>query len=528
MVLPGMTAVQHWIVKRHKIAKRHEITVSIVLFLLLLGNMSFGKVWAVDAIVVCPLAFNKALQPWVEHRRDEGMSVRVIASERDSQTLRQSISRFADDETRYVLLVGDAPVFGSPCAVELQTPICYSPTKVTAAWGSTPTLSSDLLYGDFDSDEVPDAVVGRLPVDTPEQLTRLIARIKARESSVDFGNWRSEVQLIGGIGGFGAMADQAIESVTRTIVTSVLPADSRATVCYASPGHIFFPTAPSFTDAVLDRYRRGARFWVYAGHGRVTELDRVPGTEGGVPVLDARSVHRLSRPADGAPIALMLACYTGAIDAAEDSIAEQMVLCEGGPIAVVAGSRVTMPYGNTTAAVGLIDGVFKQRLPRLGDAWLTALTQMHEETTSDTSAARIMIDALAAVVSPAGSDLVEERREHMRLYNLIGDPTLRLQHPEEMSISVASGHDRGAPICVEVTSPITGKLRLCLDRPLGSKTDGDPNETTVACFETDVQEGKPVSPMILLPNELSGPIVVRAMVSGDRSWASAAARTIVR
>ncbi len=285
------------------------------------------------------------------------------------------------------------------------------------------------------SDLVPEAVVGRLPVDTPEQLETLIARIKAQEASVDFGSWRSEVQLVGGVGGFGAMADHAIESVTRTIVTSVLPAETRTCVCYASPGHLFFPTSATFTEAVLDRYQRGARFWVYAGHGQITQLDRVPGTVDGIPVLDQRSVKRLSRPPGGAPIAVMLACYTGALDAAEDSIAEEMLLCDGGPIAVVAGSRVTMPYGNTTAAVGLIDGVFKQRLPRLGDAWLSALTQMHQEVSGDTSATRIMIDALATVVSPPGTNLVDERREHMMLYNLLGDPTLRLQHPEELEIS---------------------------------------------------------------------------------------------
>ncbi len=487
-----------------------------------------GRAFSADVIVVCPRAFQQALVPWVDYRSDEGLVVRVIEPQRDAEALREQIREQSDASTRYVLLVGDAPVFGAPCNTLSQTPILYSPTKVTAAWGSTPTLSSDLLYGDFNRDSVPDAVVGRLPVDTPQQLEKLVTRIIAREASVDFGSWRSEVQLVGGVGGFGAMADHAIESVTRTIVTSVLPAETRTCVCYASPGHVFFPTSGSFTDAVLDRYQRGARFWVYAGHGQVTHLDRVPGTASGVPVLDQQSVQRLARPAAGAPIAIMLSCYTGALDAAEDSIAEEMLLCDGGPIAVVAGSRVTMPYGNTTAAVGLIDGVFKQRLPRLGDAWLSALTQMHQEVSGDTSPTRIMIDALATVVSPPGTNLVEERREHMMLYNLIGDPTLRLQHPQDIVMSVAAGHRRGAPICVEIESPINGTLRVCVDRPLGSVTDGDPNETTVAWLETVVEQGTHVSPKLLVPRDVSGPIVVRAMVSGDRTWATAAARTIIR
>ncbi len=68
--------------------------------------------------------------------------------------------------------------------------------------------------------------------------------------------WRGNVQLVGGIGGFGVVADAAIESVTRNIVTNVLPVETRTHVCYASPGHMFCPQAESFTDAVLNQYQQ--------------------------------------------------------------------------------------------------------------------------------------------------------------------------------------------------------------------------------------------------------------------------------
>jgi hypothetical protein len=224
----------------------------------------------------------------------------------------------------------------------------------------------------------------------------------------------------------------------------------------------------------------------------------------------------------------MLSCYTGALDAAEDSIAEEMILCEGGPIAVLAGSRVTMPYGNTTAAVGLIDGVFKQKLPRLGDAWLNALTEMHREVSSDTSPARMMIDALATIVSPAGTNLVDERREHMLLYNLIGDPTLRLNHPYPLALQVPAGHQSGEVIQLEIESPIDGELTVSLDRPLGAVTEGDPNSTTVAAIGSRIIAGSSMSHKIALPAGITGPIVVRALVAGKTAWATAAARTIIR
>ncbi|MEM0924399.1 MAG: C25 family cysteine peptidase [Planctomycetota bacterium] len=481
-----------------------------------------------DVVVVCPADFQTALSPWVERRQAEGLAIKVLDSDTDAETLRGRIIDAASETTRYVMLIGDAPVVGAPCNKLKQTPILYRPTTVTSKWGSTAVLSSDLLFGDFDRDDVPEAVVGRLPVDEPGQLSKLISRIIARESSQDFGPWRGRVQLVGGVGGFGFVADRAIESVTRSIVTSVLPTETRTSVAYASPGHAFYPSGSNFTDAVLNRYETGSRFWVYAGHGRITELDRVPNSVLGRPVLDQRSVKKLNRPAGESPIAVMLACYTGVMDAPEDSIAEEMILCDGGPIAVLAGSRVTMPYGNTTAAVGLINGVYDQRLPRLGDAWLNALKQMQSDQPSEKSGTEMMIDALATVVSPTGTVLTDERREHMLLYNLIGDPTLRLNHPQVLSLESPTGVPAGQPIPLLVKSPIDGELTLTVDRPLGSITEGDANATTIASVRQSVSAKTDARVEVKLPDEFQGPLVLRAHVAGDSQWASGAAKTFVR
>ncbi len=490
---------------------------------------SADTVTAVDVVAVCPDQFRKSLQPWVDHRRDDGLEVCIIDSSENSKQLRQSIARAADEQTRYVVLIGDAPAIGMGfCDVSRQVPTHYVAPKVTAHWGSKVPISSDLPMGDLNDDGIPDVVVGRLPVQRTGDLDAIIKRIISYEQSNDFGAWRGDVQLIGGVGGFGMVADAAIESVTRNIVTSVLPAETRTTVCYASPGHVFCPKDVSFTDAVVNRYQRGARFWVYAGHGNVTQLDNVPRTRDGIPVLDRGSVRRLDRPANGAPIALMLACYTGAIDANEDSIAEQMLLTAGGPVAVFAGSRVTMPYGNATAAVGLINAVYEQKCVRLGDAWFCTLSEMHDDDNAQRSPTRVMIDTLATVISPSGTKLVDERREHMRLYNLLGDPTLQLHQPETVELNVAAGHEVGQPIELKITPPISGELRLTLDRPLGSVTTGDPNNTTVASLTLPVQANEPTVKQIVPAHDVVGPIVIRAILSGSKSWATGAARTILR
>jgi len=481
---------------------------------------------AADVVVVCPQSFRAAVGDWVQHRRDEGLSVQIIESDRDADKLTAAIRGTARQRTDFVVLIGDAPTMGQPCDPLKQVPVHYRPTTVSAEYGSTPLLSSDGCYGDFDGDGNPDAAVGRLPVDTPAELTRLIERIIAHESSRNFGSWRNRVNLVGGVGGFSPLIDNTIETATRTIVTSALPGETCVCVAHASPGHKFFPRQP-FTTAVLDRYQQGCRFWVYAGHGLITELDRVP-PRTGKPILDCESVNRLDRPLGNSPVALLLACYSGAVDGPRDSLAEEMIRCDGGPIAVLGGSRVTMPYGNTITAVGMIKAVYADRAPRLGTAWLRTVQQMYQEQIEDSSTTRVMIEALAGMFSPKGTKLLDERREHLLLYNLIGDPTLKLHHPRTAEVAVASGHAPDEAIRVDVTSPIDGQLTISLDRPLGSGTGDDPHDLTVASITTATVADKSVEHSFQLPSELRGPITVRVFVEGESAWATGSARTIIR
>lgn len=484
---------------------------------------------AADILAVCPPTYRAELRHWIDHRQRDGLSVSIVENHPDAKSLQAAIQASADPSTRYVVLVGDAPSIGTTCNPLLEIPTTYSATTVTAKYGSTPTLSSDMPFGDFDGDGIPEAVVGRFPVKAETQLQSFVERIIRYEQNADFGSWRGNVQLVGGIGGFGGMIDTAIESVTRTIVTGVLPAETRTTVAYASPNHRFFPKTKSFTEAVIENYNRGARFWVYAGHGQVTHLDRVPANAQGQPVLDCDSIGQLNCVGACSPIALLLACYTGAIDAPQDCFAERMLLADGGPIAVIAGTRVTMPYGNATAAIGLIDGVYHQKEARLGDAWLNTLVEMQRDSTTDRSTTRMMIDSLATMISPAGTNLVDERREHVRLYNLLGDPTLRLHPPESLDIQVKPGYNPGETITIESTCSIDGELTMTLDRPLGSSSDDDdPNQTSIASITQPVTANQTHQCVFVLPTDVSGPLTVRCLVAGEQTWATASASTIVR
>src|SRR5690606_4921994 len=124
---------------------------------------------------------------------------------------------------------------------------------------------------------------------------------------------------------------------------------------------------------VWGRYENGARFWVYAGHGSIDQLNFLTRSatdaaaltrraatmaspaspaataspaamtspaEGRTTsdgrwqvesLLDNQTVSQLIAPRGRSPIAIVLACYAGAYDAPGDCLAERMLLTPGGP-----------------------------------------------------------------------------------------------------------------------------------------------------------------------------------------------------
>jgi len=495
-----------------------------------------------DVIAVCPPALQSSLSGWLARRSGEGLVVKVVAPHTSATETRQRIAAAAVvGKTRYVVLIGDPQLdaSGNPADLNVYLPTIYQPANATAAYQATSHLPGDYLYGDFNDDSVVDAAVGRLPVRTSQQALELFQRIADYEDSRDFGRWRSRVDLVAGLGGFGPLIDGAIETVASGMITGSLPGSVRTRVTHAGPESLFCPGPLCFTDTVLANYSDGARFWVYAGHGHVSQLDRVPATRSGRPVLAVEDVTHLRRPANSAPIALLLACYTGAYDASEDCLAKEMLLAQGGPIAVLAGSRVTMPYGNAAAAMGLIHSVYHRHPERLGDAWLQTLAEMATPSATDPAlqSRRGLIDGLATMLG--GGRIDEERREHMQLYNWMGDPTLRLAHPQEIQINPLPQFVAGQAVTISGSVPTAGAMTIELHRRLGTvpsskaklaglqQTPDDliaryrlANDTSVATRQVLLSSPGDWSTDLQVPPGTSGPMRLVIDVEGPEGFAS--------
>ncbi|MEZ6149767.1 MAG: C25 family cysteine peptidase [Pirellulaceae bacterium] len=435
---------------------------------------------AVDTVVVRPAAWAEALQPWKAYREAQGHRIAELDSAADSRTLRAAIAQVAAAQTepiRYVLLAGDV---SADAAVNIPT--CYYDSSAMSQFGGDATIASDNPYADLDGDNVPELAIGRIPADSAEQLKKVLARVMAFEQHRDFSSWRRDVHVVAGVGGFGAIADSVIEMTTRRFLADRIPGWSELSMTQASVDSHYCPDPWRFSEACIDRMNQGGMFWVYIGHGHVKTLDYIRAGEDWLPILTHEHVPAVnvgSHP----PIAVFLACYTGAFDAIEDSLAEELMLSPTGPIASLAASRVSGPYGLAMLSDGLLSSCFDEQASTLGDVVLHAKQGLLQDTPSEMSPPESglpgamhqtsnhtsghtsghmdqlqMIGAIASALSPSDYDLAAERREHVWQMNLLGDPLLRLCHPGPLALQVAERAAPGETIQIVGNSDVPGQL----------------------------------------------------------------------
>jgi hypothetical protein len=414
-----------------------------------------------DVIVVAAPDMVPALKPWFAHRQAQGHTLGLLPNTLSKEELRASLRESAaGGRLTHVVLVGDAaPTRADDAAARARiVPTHHEKAVVNVLFGGPePEIASDHYYADLNDDDLPDIAIGRLPADNPTQLAQMVEKILAYEKSVDDGAWRQRINLVAGVGNFGPLVDSVLEMSTRKFLCDGIPAAYTTNMTYGSWRSPYCPDPRKFHDATVDRLNEGSLFWVYIGHGQKEGLDRVqvPGRHYHILGKDDAEKFRCTA---GQPIAVFLACYTGAFDQPEDCLAEDFVRHPRGPVAALAGSRVTMPYAMAVLGTGMMDEYFQKKRETLGEVVMHAKRRMIVD--DEKNANRALLDAIAAVISPKKELLAAERREHLFLFNLLGDPLLRLKHSEEVPVASAKTADAGSQIEVTVDAPFAGKCKV--------------------------------------------------------------------
>jgi hypothetical protein len=201
-----------------------------------------------------------------------------------------------------------------------------------------------------------------------------------------------------------------------------------------------------------------------------------------------------------------------------------------------------MPYAMSVLSTGLMDQCFQHRCPTLGEALLRAKRGLAAEAKDDQR--RRMLDAVASAISPSAAKLAAERMEHVQLFNLVGDPLLRLRHPKAVRLEVAESATAGGMLEVRGTTSVDGRCRVELVVPLGRLTFKPParprypqdadklaefqevyrkaNDPRLVAAEQIVEGGQFSAPL-QVPPSARGECRVRVFVEGSDDFALGAA-----
>lgn len=477
--------------------------------------------------VVCPPVFQEALSSWLEYRQKQGYSFIMISTadldgavHGDNNELTLRISRSLNAVNRKtplsaVLLVGDA--WPAPETKDDWSRIVPSPriaAQVIDRFGNEKHIASDSWYTDFDGNGFPDAAVGRFPVRSPEELIALTEKIVRYEERIPAGQWQRKIHFVAGIGDLGAIADQVINSVVRKIVAGMIPDEYVSTFTQANWKSPFCPAPSLFRDVVISRLNEGALFWVYMGHGWYQGLDVLHTPDNNFPILEYNDA-KLLRCSQAPPIVFFSACYTGTIDGWGESLAERMALETEGPVAVIAASRVSMPYGLAVFSTELLSAMFdpknsdRREGQTLGSVILRAKQRMRpipnpekissngQENGSKRSGSsadsgqnedltgikgdaghkqeiRDFLDQMGSLLDPTGHELDKQLLDHVHSINLLGDPLLRIRFPEKMELSapetVPAAHIMEISGRYDPKDP--GEFKICAELSLPRQRSG--------------------------------------------------------
>jgi hypothetical protein len=507
-----------------------------------------------DAVIVAPREFLPALNPLIEYRQKQGRRFAYVPNSARPDEIRAAIRNLArGGELKFVLLVGDAePAARGNAAVAARcVPTQLIPAAINVKYGSEPQIATDNWYADLDDDQLPDVAIGRIPADSLAELSRIVAKILAYERNNDFGAWRQRVNFIAGVGGFSPLVDSVIETATSKLLTSGIPSTYDTSMTYGSWRSPYCPDPRLFHAMTVERHNEGCLFWVYIGHGHTTELDKVsiPGER--FHILNVNDCGKM-RSRAGEPIAIMLACYTAAFDQPQDCLAEQLLKAEGGPVAVYGGSRVTMPYAMGVMGTSLMQEYFQEHRPTLGETILAAKRKTMariDDPENPVGLNRMLLDGVAAMISPNKTELEAERREHLHIFHLLGDPMLTLVHPQQAELTAASEAQAGQRVRIAGKSPLAGKgvlelvcRRDCQKAELPLRDRYDPTDKALGAYQSVYEQtldrcwarwavelpAGEFATEIVVPVQTRGPCHLRLAVGNESSHALGAANIYVR
>lgn len=436
----------------------------------LIASLAIAAALAAQPYVVVGAAgLRAAAAPLLAARKADGLAPRFVeltpelAADADALAARLRAVLAESTQPGYLLLLGDSDQGKAPLPSLARPGL---PQLLPGMPGKS-RVWSDLGYVDLAGNGAPGWAIGRIPVRDAEQLAIVVAKILAYERTPPEA-WVHELALVAGDGNFGAVVDTVLAGALRQLFAEELAPGFALSALVALPDSPYFVAPERFGAEVLARLDRGPFVAIYAGHGSIDRFAdlRLRERKETWPILRREDVVRLEHAER--TILLAWACHIGEFP--RESLGEVLLRAPHGPVAVVAASEVSFPFGDLLLGRELMKAAERTELRRLGDLVRVARERMLAPVAKDP-----FVKRAGTVAGLLGIDAEKQaalRRYTADLYHLLGDPALVLPRRGKLDVVLEGAASLAEPLVVKVLLPPEAAitkvtLELCRDRGTG-------------------------------------------------------------
>ena len=389
----------------------------------------------VDYVVITHSTFAEGILPLVEFRRSQGLTTMVVDIDdiynefsdglfnpfAIQKFLRYAYNNWQQPAPTYVLLVGDAHYDYKGATVEIYRRDTtfrgtyklypnFVPTYHGWAPASGETSMDQRFVNISGEDPLPDMLIGRLSVQTPEALTTMVEKIIDYEKNPKIGVWQGTLIQVAD-DNTDNPNDGLFEESRDELIQEIIPPGYDTRQIYLRK-----IGSPNNTRLrILSAIRRGALAIEYAGHG-------------GSQTWADESIFRIEDAAGlrnrYLPFVITTTCLNGQFDKPQQAgnfcLSEQFLLGKYGAIAAFSATRLTYGQANAEFDIDLFEALFRvvQESPELAGTKSIPLQP---------TIGYIVADAKISFLNRVRSvDWIPGTES----YTLFGDPASRLARPQ--------------------------------------------------------------------------------------------------
>ncbi len=438
-------------------------------FALALATLLPASTFAADQwIVVTAPAFRSAGEPLCEHRKAQGLTVKVVETTDllkpdeikagDAQKLREHLNKLCREHkgTSYILLVGAVEAGKLDDAAKKVLP------ALPGTIGRMKGQPSDNGFGCLDEGHTPTVAVGRFPARTVDEAKAMVQKTLDLERDTKPGEWKRRLTVLAGVPAYNPVVDRLVESLALNRFDRIDSSWMGKAIYHNAQSRFCVPDN-RLQSTALKYVQEGQAFTLYLGHSSPEGL-----WGGEAHYLDRNDWAKL-KIARGSGVFVTFGCNGCQLKGEDgEGYGVAAIRNPNGPAAVTGSHGICFAAMVQLAADGLFESTFTGKPPeRLGASWLALKNGL----------AKGKIDALTyATLNRVDGDpkipQATQRQEHLEMFVLLGDPALKLPSiAADVQLKTDGKPAPGETLTITGTLPerLKGaKVRLTLERPVSS------------------------------------------------------------